>query len=68
MKRVLVAFASFIVFAVEFVFQLFILLAQFIKTIPTVFVLCILRYHNRIQWYTSKNNYFIIKEIKNADI
>lgn len=68
MKRVLMSVMSFFIFILEILFQIIFLLFNTIKTIPPIFVLCILRYHNRIQWWTSKNNIFVTKEIKNANI
>ena len=62
MKRVLVAVVSFAIFVLEFAFQLIMLLINAAKTIPTIFLLCILRYHNRIQFLTSRTGFFIIEE------
>ena len=62
MKRVLVAVVSFAIFVLEFAFQLIMLLINAAKTIPTIFLLCILSYHNRIQFLTSRTGFFIIEE------
>ena len=63
MKRVLVAVASFAIFILEFAFQLIMLLVNAARTIPTIFLLCILRYHNRIQLLTTKTAFFLIEEV-----
>lgn len=68
MKRVLIALISFCIFLIEVIIQIMFLLINTIKTIPKIILLCLIRYHNRIQWLTSKNQIFIIKEIYNANV
>jgi hypothetical protein len=62
MKRCLVALISFIIFIIEFLIQSFKILIDVISTIPVIFLICLCRYHNRIQFFTSKNSFFIIEE------
>ena len=53
---------SFIIFIFEFLLQLIGLFINAIATIPVIFLLCIFRYHNRIQFLTSKTSFFIVEE------
>ena len=68
MKRVLIALISFCIFLTEVIVQIMFLFINTIKTIPKIILLCLIRYHNRIQWLTTKNQIYIIKEIYNANV
>lgn len=68
MKRILLSILSFFIFIIEIIFQILLLGVNTIKSIHFIFIMCLIKYHNRIQWMTSKNNIFTIKEIKNANI
>ena len=62
MRRCLVALVSFMIFVIEFLLQVLGALVNAIATIPTIFMLCIFRYHNRIQFFTSKTAFLIVEE------
>ena len=61
MKRCLTAFVSFIIFILEFLLQVLGLFINTIIAIPVIFLFCLFRYHNRIQFLTSKTSVFIMK-------
>lgn len=62
MKRCLVAVVSFMIFIIEFLLQIAFLLINAIATIPLIFISCLFKYHNRIQFCTSKTSFFIIEK------
>lgn len=66
MKRCFVALISFIVFIIEFLLQIFGIVIDAIFTIPTIFMLCMFRYHNRIQLFTSKTAFLIVEETEES--
>jgi len=68
MKRILLSILSFFIFIVEIIFQILLLGVNTIKSIHFIFIMCLIKYHNRIQWMSSKNSIFIVKEIKDANI
>lgn len=68
MKRVLMACMSFLIFIVELFFQVLFLSVNSFRALVIIILLCLVRYHNRIQWATSKRGVMIIKEVKDANI
>lgn len=68
MKRALMACISFLIFIVELLFQVLFLSINSFRALVVIILLCLVRYHNRIQWTTSKREVMIVKEVKDANI
>jgi hypothetical protein len=64
MKRVVFSIVSFAVFILEFSVQLFFIFLNTLYTIYYSFLFGLVRYHNRIQLFTTRTNYVKIEEVK----
>jgi hypothetical protein len=64
MRRIIFSVLSFLIFVVEFLVQLGYVILDMIHNIYVSFLYTIARYHNRVQFFTSKTDYIRIEEVK----
>jgi hypothetical protein len=64
MKRIIISAISFAIFLIEFIVQLGYIVLDMIRNIYISFLYSIVRYHNRVQMFTTKTNYVRIEEVK----
>ena len=62
MKRIVLSVISFIIFIFEVIIQFYFILNDTLKKCLYIISKGIIRYHNRIQLWTSKKNFIIIEE------
>lgn len=64
MRRIIFSAISFVIFIIEFIVQLGYVLLDTIQSIYASFLFSLVRYHNRVQSFTTKTNYVKIEEVK----